>query len=147
MELIDVLQQIAQSSQRAMQPAELQIGTVVSEAPLEISVNAAMAPLKAEVLHLTESVVEKKIPALSHSHQTGGLSHSHTAKEGSTSASLSGSYPSDARLTGIACIEHGVKLPAENGYIILNRRLQAGDKVLLLQVRHGQEFIVLSRLF
>ena len=32
-------------------------------------------------------------------------------------------------------------------FYYLNRRLEEGDRVLLLRVQHGQKFIVLSRIF
>ena len=35
----------------------------------------------------------------------------------------------------------------EDGYIVLNRGLAAGDKVLLLRVMRGQQFVILSRIF
>jgi hypothetical protein len=35
----------------------------------------------------------------------------------------------------------------KGGYIILNRALETGDKVLLLRVMRGQQFIILSRVF
>ena len=35
----------------------------------------------------------------------------------------------------------------EDGYIILNKKLETGDKVLLLRVCRGQQFIILSRIF
>ena len=47
----------------------------------------------------------------------------------------------------IVCWEHGKELPIEDGFIILNRKLETGDKVLLLRVQSGQKFIVLSRIF
>ena len=34
-----------------------------------------------------------------------------------------------------------------DGYIILNRALEVGDKVLLLRVMRGQQFVILSRVF
>ena len=45
------------------------------------------------------------------------------------------------------CWEHGKELPIEDGFIILNRKLEVGDKVLLLRVEAGKRFIVLSRVF
>lgn len=113
---------------------------------------------------------------LEHTHTVDGLSHTHTLEEGTTGAALdgsytngsalSGSYLSDQKLMGsyltssalgsvasgvalegVACIEHGVTLPVKNGYIILNRALEEGDKVLLLRVLSGQRFLVLSRVF
>lgn len=137
MELKDVLQRMMQESMQAGQPTDLRVGTVTSADPLEITINTQMAPLRAGVLLLTSAVVEKKIPVVSHSHNievqdtfTGG-----------------GSATCSTELTDIVCYENGTALPVEGGYIILNRALAVGDKVLLLQVQHGQRFIVLSRVF
>ena len=183
MTLKDVLNQMIQENQAAGQPTDLRIGTVTSAAPLEITVNVAAAPLQAGQLYLTEAVVEKKLPVLTHavsglghSHPVSGLSHTHATADGDTGAGLSGSYqsggglegsyPSDQQLTGsystssalgsvtsggalsgVACVEHGKTLPVENGYIILNRALAVGDRVLLLRVLGGQRFLILSRIF
>lgn len=147
MELLDALQQIAQRSAEAMSPAELVIGTVTAADPLEISIDPAMDTLRAPVLYLTAAVVERKIPILTHTHQLTGLGHSHSAPEGGTSTNLTGSYETTEALAAIACTEYGKPLPVKDGYIILNRALAAGDKVLLLQVLHGQKFIILSRVF
>ena len=203
MELRDVLYQMMQRNAAAMQPTDLCVGTVVSAAPLQVSLSAQTAPLEGEQLLLTEPVVEKKIPVLTHihemeglshthtlsglghshdttgfahSHTTGGLSHAHTLSEGQTGAALAGSYSSDEQLagsftsdqkltgtytssgalgdvemegalSGVQCIEHGQPLPVEDGYIILNRALEAGDIVLLLRVEHGARYFILSRMF
>lgn len=127
MELRDVLYQMMQRNAAAMQPTDLCVGTVVSAAPLQVSLSAQTAPLEGEQLLLTEPVVEKKIPVLTHihemeglshthtlsglghshdttgfahSHTTGGLSHAHTLSEGQTGAALTGSYSSDEQLAG-----------------------------------------------
>ncbi len=166
MELIEVLQEINQRSIRAVQPSDMAIGTVQTAKPLTIRISPAMAPLEESQLYLTASVVEKKIPQLTHCHDTGGfvhshrvsgLGHSHSASGGTTEEALDGSYStspglndtytSDNRLGEIAALENGKALPAKDGYIILNRGLEEGDKVMLLQVMGGQKFIVLSRLF
>ena len=60
---------------------------------------------------------------------------------------LGGGAEGSAALEGVRCIENGTPLPVEDGYIILNRALAAGDRVLLLRVQSGQKFIVLSRIF
>lgn len=127
MELRDVLYQMMQRNAAAMQPTDLCVGTVVSAAPLQVSLSTQTAPLEGEQLLLTEPVVEKKIPVLTHihemeglshthtlsglghshsttgfahSHTTGGLSHAHTLSEGQTGAALAGSYSSDEQLAG-----------------------------------------------
>lgn len=128
MELIQALQQIMQKNMQAMQLTNLVIGTVTAESPLEITSSTAMAPLRAGVLYLTEPVIEKKIPI---------LQHTHTTPDGTTGSALE----------SVVCQEDGKPLPVEDGYIILNRKLEVGDKVLMLRVQNGQKFIVLSRVF
>lgn len=157
MNLNDVLRQMMAESISAAQPADLQIGTVTAEEPLEISIDMSMQVLRRGVLYLTEAVVEKKIPVLSHSHYipSGTLTHSHN---GAVGQDLTGQYQTgdsllsegaDTALQGenIVCWENGKELPIVDGYIILNRKLEVGDKVLLLRVQKGQKFIVLSRVF
>ena len=129
MELKDVLYQMMAENQRSSQPTELRIGTVVSTNPLSISINTAMAPLQQSVLLLTSAVVERKIPVLEHFHLYESTKETENALE------------------NLSCLENGVSLPVDGGYIILNRSLQPGDKVLLLRVQNGQKFLVLSRVF
>lgn len=185
MNLAETVYLMVQKSMKAAQLTDLRVGTVTSVDPLEVTTDPAMPPIPSSILYLTSSVVEKKIPVLSHSHDvnglshthtvsglghqhsTGGLSHTHTVTDGNTGAALGDSYTSDEQLTGaydtssalsgdvtstdaldsVSCIENGVTLPVEGGYIILNRALAVGDKVLLLRVQNGQKFIVLSRIF
>ena len=133
MELKDILQQLTQESMKSAQLTDLQIGTVTSVSPLEITVSTSMAPLQAPVLYLTVNVVEKKIPVLQHNHvihdtYTGG-----------------GTSEDNLMQSDIICYENGTALPVQNGYIILNRALEVGDIVLLLRVQNGQKFVVLSR--
>lgn len=158
MELKDVLYQMMQENAAAGQPTDLRVGTVTSEEPLEITINPAMAPLRRRQLYLTEPVVEKKIPVLTHKHYISTLTHTHTAPGGATGPALEGSYLGEDSLVyegfnatlqvqDIVCWENGKELPIEDGFIILNRKLETGDKVLLLRVQSGQKFIVLSRIF
>lgn len=147
MQLIDMMQQIAQQSQQASQPTELCTGTVVSASPLEITVDTTMAPLRAPVLYLTSAVVEKKITTLKHTHQIEELAHSHLYAQGQTQDALESPVETEPALEAVVCLENGAALPKDAQYITLNRALAAGDKVLLLRVQHGQKFIVLSRIF
>lgn len=130
MSLSQALYQMMQDNQAAGHPTDLRVGTVTKESPLEITINTQSAPLKGPVLILTEPVVEKKIPV---------LEHFHTTPMGNTDDRLLESQ--------IICQEHGKPLPVEDGYIILNRALEVGDKVIMLRVQSGQRYIVLSRVF
>lgn len=130
MNLADALHLVGQDSMKAAQLTDLCIGTVTATGPLEIKTVNAMAPLRAPVLYLTDSVVEKKIPI---------LEHTHAGVHGETGPAL--------LKAEIICKEHGQSLPVKDGYIILNEALKVGDRVLMLRVKSGQKFVVLSRVF
>lgn len=157
MSLSQALYQMMQDNQAAGHPTDLRVGTVTKESPLEITINTQSAPLKGPVLILTEPVVEKKIPVLEHRHHINTLGHSHSCPDGGTSTNLTDSYPTLYSLASngadgdqtqnVVCYENGQPLPVEDGYIILNRALAVGDKVIMLRVQNGQRFIVLSRVF
>lgn len=159
MDFLGVLQEITRQTMDTMQPTDLQIGTVVNAPPngdLEIKISEAMDTLKKEVLYLTEPVVEKKIPLLKHRHK---FPHTHTGVHGETGqpnpndyteySTLSDGASGDVQSEDIKGWEDGKTLPlSEDGkYILLNRALEKGDKVLLLRVQSGQKFIILSRVF
>lgn len=139
MDLKDILYQMMAENREASQPADLRTGTVTAVNPLEITINTAMAPLRAGVLLLTAAVVEKKIPILQHAH-TIDVQDTYT---GGGTATCS----QELLTSQIICYENGKPLPVENGYIILNRALEVGDRVLLMRVQNGQKFIILSRVF
>lgn len=139
MELLDVLQQITQENNRAMQPTDLVVGTVTKVKPLEITTDNQAAPLRAAVLYLTAAVVEKKVTTFAHSHNT---THNHAVID----ATIQPAGECSTELTGITCYENGQALP-NDGFITLNRGLTVGDKVLMLRVQHGQKYVVLSRVF
>lgn len=169
MDIIDILHQVVEDSMQGYGLSDMTIGTVTSEKPLEVKIRENMAVIPEAALVLTAAVIEKKIPILEHEHITKGfrhdhalpdLSHSHSADEGETGSALDGSkqtetalnpdaYTSDKRLlkSEIVCYERGKPLPVENGYIILNKKLEVDDKVLLMRVMRGQQFIILSRVF
>ena len=158
MNLAETLYKMMQDSMKAGQLTDFVSGTVTSENPLEITCDATMQVLKAPVLILTEPVIEKKIPVLTHKHYISTLTHTHTCPTGATSPGLTGRYLGEDSLVSerasttlqqedIVCYENGKALPIEDGYIILNRKLEEGNRVVMLRVNAGQRFIVLSRVF
>ena len=169
MDLTDVMRQMMQQSMEGYGLSDMTIGTVTSAKPLKVKIREGMADIPQEALRLMAAVIEKKIPILEHFHTTEGfrhahalpdLSHAHSGEEGETGPALDGSYEtgeglqqdafdSDNRLlkNEIICYEDGKPLPVKDGYIILNRALETGDKVLMLRVMRGQQFIILSRVF
>ena len=68
MDLLDIVQEIVQKNMTAAQLTDLRIGTVTKASPLEITTDISAQPLQAQILYLTDAVVEKKLstqPALS----------------------------------------------------------------------------------
>ena len=155
MTLLDMLIQISDQSQSANQPADLEFGTVTGINPLEVTRDTQQAPLLESVLVLTSAVIEKKIPVLAHQHYISTLSHNHsgqvpndlTEKYLTEPSLVSTNYDPALQTQNIICYENNEELPVENGFIILNRALAVGDRVVLMKVQHGQKFIILSRVF
>ena len=119
MTLLDALQQVNRDSMSAAQLTDMCVGTVVSSSPLEIEMDIHQAPLREEVLILTDEVKAKTV-------DVGGAS-----------------YFDD--VNGRLCAVWGSGQQHE-GEVVINTALAVGDKVLMLSVKHGQQFIVLSRL-
>lgn len=128
--LKDTIIMLVKQAVAAQQPAEMQIGTVTGVDPIEITVDTTMQVLKESVLYLSETVVEKSIPILEHTHNT---------PQGVTDAAL--------MQADITCDENGSNLGTQGGRIIFNNGLSLGDKVILMRVQGGQKFVIVSRTF
>lgn len=128
MQLVDVITQLIGESVNAMQPAELYIATVEAVDPLSVKIDVNQASIREELLYRTDAVIERKIP---------DLRHRHSMPSGNTGYALS----------DVQSYIDGKPVAQEDGFIILNRGLKAGDKVLLLSVMRGQKFIILSHLY
>lgn len=157
----------------AVDPVQVKLREEMPPVPEEVLwFTAAVIEKKIPVLahqHITKGFRhDHTVAGLGHGHSLTGLEHSHSGEEGSTGPALGGSFPasealsgiwptseallpdafnSDEQLKEIVCYEDGTPLPVENGYIILNRGLAVGDRVLLLKVLRSQQFIVLSRIY
>lgn len=167
------LSDLAVGTVTSADPLEVTIREAMAPLPQEVLwLTAAVVEKKLPVLeheHITAGFRHRHtVSGLGHSHGVSGLGHTHSTAEGATGSALDGAcqtgggldgdyptgegltpdaYASDRRLAEIVCYEDGKPLPVEGGYIILNRGLEKGDKVLLLRVLRGQQFIILSRIF
>ena len=128
MELIDVLTQLIGDSVNSMQFAEMYIATVTAADPLEVQIDVNQATIKEALLYRTDAVIERKIPYPYHRHTVDGSTTSYA-------------------LNGYAAVIDGEQQALEDNYIVLNKGLATGDKVLLLAVQKGQKFIILSHLY
>lgn len=170
--LLQVIQSIAVNAVNASNPASLCFGTVTNESPLEIRLNESTLTISGDAILLTESVVERKLTIDKHLHTlpdnvkkhthpvngnfngtVGGAAASGTVN-GNASASTDIGDKTDNTVLSVHWDEFGVSLDDkqitssdEKVEIILTRKLEKDDKVIMLRLMGGQKFLVLSRVF
>ena len=153
---LTTIQRIAVNAVNATNPVTFYIGTVTSVSPLKVRIHNTTLEVDQDCLLLSSSVVEKKITIKSHDHPIGSALANHihpdSAPAGQTSASttLTGAKVDAITLEG-SCVEHGETLNVEqkdgNLVITYNRALKKDDKLLMMKVSNGQQFVILSRVF
>lgn len=109
---------------------DIRIGTVKQLSPMKLDIgdNKQITQFGDNLL-FTEQVIEKRI-TLVHSHDVTGLSHTHSNTAGETTSALAGSHPTTDKTMSFVITE-GIK---------------SGDKLLMLRVPGGQQWIILSKL-
>lgn len=160
--LLTTIQRIAVNAVNATNPVTFYIGTVTSVSPLKVRIHNTTLEVDQDCLLLSSSVVEKKITINSHNHPIGSAltNHTHpytdTTPGGPTVAMTQASTDlASAKVDAItlegSCVEHGETLNVEqkdgNLVITYNRALKKDDKLLMMKVSNGQQFVILSRVF
>jgi hypothetical protein len=170
--LLETIQQIALKAVRASNPMSFLYGKVTAVNPLKILCGDNGLEVSEDFLILCEPVIEKKLTIKKHTHSVGstvsghyhafsaagapvncpytGLPHSATG-----SSSLNSSDTVDNTVLDAYCQEFKMddehKLPAEPDedkiVVTINKALEVGEKVIMLKVCSGQEFIVFSRMY
>lgn len=119
--LHQVIQSIVQNTFNNISATELAIGTVETVGPLSIRISPQIL-LPASALLLTETVCYKQVD-LTHTNPPAGVG----LQNGATVVTAAGNNS------------------PQGANIMLNRDLQVNDKVLMLSVMSGQQYIVLSK--
>ena len=160
MTLGDMIQLICQRVHDATPHTDAVIGTVTSTSPLTVSLGPNFPPVTSNQLLLTEAVLERNI-SFSHTHSLNNHTHA-----GGTLANSSGTLTGTSAVPSTANTDTGTLVnnvfnstPAFSQYeagwgtgkdgancCMINAPLAQGDKVLMLQVSGGQQFIILSRI-
>lgn len=165
--LLNTIQQIAVQAVQANNPISFLYGTVKKVNPLAIEVgdNGLVIPEKA--LILCEPVIEKKLTIKKHNHTIGSALVDHTHQVSGTAGTYPFNTTSEAGsgLNAKTTVDNTVldaycqefkmddehKLPAvpdeDKIVVTINKALEVGEKVVMLKVCSGQEFIVLSRMY
>ena len=144
MNLTDAIQLTIQRSHDATPHTDLVIGTIATVNPLSVNLNTYAPPITAGFLLLTEAVIEKKIDL----HHTHNHAHTHADPQGGTSgdaspvATDSGTLYNNPFTNAPLFPDYGTDSTSR----IVTPALAIGDKVLMLSVSGGQQFIILSRI-
>jgi hypothetical protein len=117
MDLLGVINQVIQNNMDAQQLTDLAIGTVTKASPIEIQINPNMPPLPEAVLLLSDNVKKRVEDVKIESWFKSALE----AKDITVSNDVIGKVE----------VQHDLK---------------KGDKVLMIRVMKGQQFIVLSKI-
>ena len=170
--LLNTIQQIAVQAVQANNPISFLYGTVKKVNPLAIEIGDNGLVIPEEGLILCEPVIEKKLTITKHTHSVGSTVSDHyhafsaagvpvpcpyTASTHSPTgpSSLNSSDTVDNTVLDAYCQEFKMddehKLPTEPDddkiVVTINKALEVGEKVVMLKVCSGQEFIVLSRMY
>lgn len=124
-----IIKTIVQNVMNNMDLSDVVVGTVETVSPLAIRVSPQIL-LPAGTLILTETVCMKKV----------NLTHTHTGDSGGTT----GPALNDGRTVNTAATVNQDN-PPQAPYTIINRELEQGDRVVMLRVLGGQQYVVLSK--
>ena len=172
--LLSTIQQIAVRAVNSTNPVAFTFGTVSSDSPLRVRIDQSTIELEGDSLILTANVIEKTIEIDKHTHayDANTLAHTHaivkqpvttgeppapvvpvgTCTGTTVSSADMGKQVMDTVLSA-RCIEHGETREGEVAtdqskiVITVTRKLKKGDKVIMLRVCSGQEWIILSRVY
>lgn len=165
--LLNTIQQIAVQAVQANNPISFLYGTVKKVNPLAIEIGDNGLVIPEEGLILCEPVIEKKLTIKKHNHTIGSALVGHTHKVSGTAgeypftttseagSGLNAKTTVDNTVLDAYCQEFKMddehKLPAvpddDKIVVTINKALEVGEKVVMLKVCSGQEFIVLSRMY
>lgn len=128
---VELIKRAALGAVEASKPVNVLFGTVISAAPLKISVEQKLT-LGQKQLILSRNVTDYSV-AMTVDHTTENHSHTHTIEDtytGSGSASME---------------THNHEYKGTKTFRVHNA-LKSGEKVILIRVQGGQKFVVVDRL-
>lgn len=153
-EIALLIKQLAVDAVNAEKPTDLLFGRVVSENPLKIQTDQKII-LNEECLVLSGSVMERTIDVSvsTGTNIEGGfdISHSHSYSGETEIEQIQPDLPAHSHSYNGSTSVWGFVIPAHKHIIegrkkvILHLGLKNGEKVILLRLKGGQQFLVLDR--
>lgn len=164
--LLSMIQNIAVKAVNSTNPTTFTFGTVTSADPLKIRIDQSTIELEGDSLILTANVVEKTLTIQKHNHgedeqltdivqavasmTTGQVSFT-TGPNVGAGVTLKHKHSIETEVVDAVCTEFGEELPKDKDddriVVTINRALKKDDRVIMLRVCAGQEYIILSRVF
>lgn len=147
MSVVSAIKDVVSDYMGGIDFTDIAIGTVTSTNPLRINIAPDMPDIPTSCIRLTDAVIEKKLVMDNHNHAMPNLSHTHTVLNATTSIAL-GQYNTlnAVQLGTFYTNGYAQEVDSSTNTIYLNKGLATGDKVLMLKVLNGQNFIVLSKI-
>lgn len=116
-DLLNTIKQASMAAMAASNPAAVIFGEITKKEPLEVTVNPRLI-LPAALLVVSESLTHYELE-LEHAHQ-----YTDSSESGTTTRNTQ---------------------PELSDPIVIRRGLERGDRVLLLRVQGGQQYVILDR--
>lgn len=116
------------------------IAKVVSVDPISIQIGNT-EPIPSQAIKLTNGVIEKTIDIVEHK-------HSYYDSDTGEGSSGSATRDTDIKLQNVQVYENKIPLGrSKDNKIIINKKLEVNDLVLVLKAKKGSYFIILSRIY
>lgn len=170
--LLATIQSIAVNAVKSTNPITFVYGTVTNDSPLKIRIEQSTIQIQDDSIILTTPVIEKRLVIKKHNHsESKELADivSAISPSGNVAFTLADIPPATSDSVTLNH-EHSINDKILDGYVFegpeddddhkfsvesndeqivitINRGLRKGDKVIMLRVSSGQQFIVLSRVF
>ena len=143
-ELVRAVKQAAVEAGEASKPFALTFGTVVSAEPLQIKVDQKLT-LDSQQLLLTNNVRDYHVKLT-----TCGEGDSYTESEKHVTEKRTGSVSTVVATSGGAGTGQGEFENHDHDYVgdkwwLVHRKLEVGEKVIMMRCNGGQQYIVLDR--
>lgn len=164
--ILSTIQTIAVRAVESTNPVVFTYGTVTSADPLKVRIDESTIELSGESLILTANVVEKTVTIQKHTHGENEMLQDISAAvtdpttfkvtftpgpNPGTGITLKHKHSIETEVVDAVCTEHGEELPTDKDddriVVTINRALKKDDKVIMLRVCSGQEYIIISRVF
>lgn len=158
-DIIEVIKKASKEAEEQSSPSDVLFGTVVSVNPIEIQIEQKLTLTK-EFLIFTKNVIDYEVEVslnwktndktlnTNHGHSlTGSIEVSSTINPNTNNQTINNNVNSSINIENAEIdVSHNHNISGTKS-IIIHNALKQGDKVILMQQRGGQKFVVLDKIY